>query len=332
MALVGFPMSAAPTKAQLFQWVDDQTQLDAPVKYLLEKLASYAGADNCAWAKIDTLAKHINRSDRQVQNYLKILKESGLIKDTGRKYRLKDSTRSVPWYELLVADKSEPEVVCEPEVWVKHASPIDGVWVKPEASMGEAHFTCIEPIEPKGANAPSASAREGLKIIFSELEAAMPPRMFAFGDRDAAIEAFIALADQGVEVGELPGCMRRMAVDPVFVSRKFPQGLDGWLIQHRFRAWWPGTEASASSAAATSASKGPPRFPDGPVRTGFVAAKGETFVASYLDAAGWDAGQRLIAPRTVTARDRLREVRDVLRSVGVSIGDVEKLGQLEGSK
>ena len=37
------------TKERLMAWVDDQRQLDPAVKFMLNKLASYADADGVSW-------------------------------------------------------------------------------------------------------------------------------------------------------------------------------------------------------------------------------------------------------------------------------------------
>lgn len=309
-------MAAGASKEKLLDWVNDQAQLDIRTKYLLNRLALYADGDCCAWAKVETLALAINGTERTVQNHLRRLLDAGLIRKTGRMHRLKGSTRSVPIYQLgpdvegLGFDTSgEASGACS---MGENISPIDGVWVKNSEGMGEKGFHPVkEPIGTKGAIAPTAGAREAVDQVFAEVEAAAPKRMLAVSDPEAARAVLQQLAEAGIDVAEIPGCLRRMAVDDLFKNRRVPVPLQELLAKRQFRAWWPEPEAANAEREPGSSAC---QLPD-EVR----AVLGEAFIAAWLGGAVWRAEDRTILTRLGVQADKLaRDHHLALAEIGVS--------------
>lgn len=244
-------------KAALMDWANDQNQLDRTAKYTLKELASYADADCCAWAKVATLAYGVNCSERTLQYQLRALQEAGLIRDTGRTHRLEGSTRSVPIYQL--APDADGLGRAGPMGAV--SAPILGDGCKTGGGMGAIGLHPQETIgdqELADASSPGASARE---IAFRDLVDASPKPVLKFADLAAAFAAFCVLADQGVEVGRLAECARRMGEDPAFRSRRFPDPLEAWLSKGQFLGWWPSARADEAvpqpSFAAADANAAP---------------------------------------------------------------------------
>ena len=317
-------MAVGASKEKLLDWVNDQSQLDIRTKYLLNRLALYADGDCCAWAKVETLAVAINGTERTVQNHLKRLLEAGLIRKTGRMHRLKDSTRSVPIYQLgpdvhglgkeaVREAEIDPSGTCSMgESMGEKFSPIDRVWVKNSEGMGEKGVHPIkEPIGTEGAIAPTAGAREGLSEVFRKVEAATPRRMLAVSDPDAAFEVLVRLAAEGVEVDQIAGCLTRMGQDPLFLNRRIPVPLETVLAKRQFRAWWPEAEATEAT--------GEPGSPTCQLPADVRAVLGETFIAAWLGGAVWLADERRILTRlSIQATKLANDHRRDLAAIGVS--------------
>lgn len=114
----------------------------------------------------------------------------------------------------------------------------------------------------------------------------MPARLLAVSDQRAMRAELDGLADGGVDVGLLAGCMGRWAVDPLFVSRKVPVPGERWLSS----GMWEGSLAAAEPEAGSAAAM--PAMPPGcgePVTAAWMttmaavqAAVGETAFGSYL--------------------------------------------------
>lgn len=233
-------------KVDLFKWVNDQQALDMRTKFILRELAGYADANCIAWCQVKTLAYAANCTERTVFNQLVLLKDAGLIVDTGRTHRLEDSTRSVPLWQLA---PHEPGLGVAWETAVSIPEEISPIAASCMKSGEGIHETGFQGVGHKGLQessdelSPSAGEREAL---FGEVIAACPRSMLKFADRDKARGCFEDLCDAGVEVGELPGCMRRMAVDPAWKTRKFPPQLDVWLAKRQFEGWWPEQQLALS--------------------------------------------------------------------------------------
>lgn len=85
---------------------------------------------------------------------------------------------------------------------------------------------------------------------------------------------------------------------------------DRWLKWGRWEHWLAGPATGRTLAV----------FPDPEIRGAVTAARGEAWVASWLDPCTWDPETRVIVPRTLLAASKLRsEVGGVLRSRGVTI-------------
>jgi DNA-binding transcriptional ArsR family regulator len=290
-------------KADLFKWVNDQQALDMRTKFILKELASYAGPDCCAWSEIKTLAYAANCTDRTVQYHLAALRTAGLIRLTDRTHRLEGSTRSVPVYQLAPGVEGlDPRC----GMGAKIAPILGGDGCNADGGMGA---TGLHPHmrtgEQSGDKSPSPGVRER-EAVFRDLEAATPRAVLKFADRDAAFAALCALADEGVDIGQLPDCARRMSADPVFRSRKFPEPLHGWIAKGQWRGWLPEPAAEVAAGPATAvigvAFAGP-----ADLRVAVVAAEGEAFARTYFDMAAWVEGPpaRLV-PRTGVAEDQLK--------------------------
>lgn len=229
-------------KADILKWANDQnywpdgTRVDMRTKTILKELASFAGEDCCAWAQIATLEWAANCVDRTVQRCLEKLLEHGLIERTARSHRLAGSTRSVPIYRLA----PHVEGLGKPVSMGEKMSPIDEVWVTSGAGMGDTschphrvHGDQESSDELSQRAGESAPARE---ILISEIEAAMHRRMVAVSDRAAYRAALDTLADEGVDLAVMPGCLRHWGEDPLFVGRKVPVPFEKWLASGQWRA------------------------------------------------------------------------------------------------
>lgn len=321
------------SKNKLLDWVDEQAQLDTVSKYILDKLARYADADCCAWAKVATLAGYVNKSERTVQQRLRLMQEQGLLKDTGRTHRLEGSTRSVPVYQMAPDVEGLGKRSKGPDSMGAKSAPIAAHGCRNDGGMGEAVFTRIEPRNLEQSNDCSERGREredsgsegqgegldvaALERLFAQVEAAYPRLGLGFSDRSMAWRAFLDLAGQGVDVAQLPGAAARYAADPVLRKRDFgPVSLQRWLSEGRYRAWMPAAEAEAVAGAAPpkAAWLGPPE-----IRAAAVSLRSEGW-ATRLDRCGWDPERRaIVAPGTNTASDINSVLHLRLRDMGVSV-------------
>lgn len=303
-------MSPLPQKVDLLKWVDDQQQLDPLSASVLEKLAQFADAEGCAWAKVDTLAMKTRLSIRAVQIRLRKLEAEGLIENTGRSHRLKNSTRSVPIYQLA------PDIEgfgVDSSMGAQRA-PIDVAWVHEDASMGAPACTRIGLKGDLGESDDSPlreRARE--RAAFAELEAAYPKAGLKITDREAAWIALCALADDGVEIEQLAACAQAMAVDPTIKRRDYgPPSMQSWMTRGQFRGWWPDDDAEAATAE-------PPRTACA-IPADVVEGLGEGFVAVWAGDAQWRETERTIVTRLGVQAARIRADKRVeLSRLGVRV-------------
>jgi hypothetical protein len=309
-------MSALPQKVDLLKWVEDQLQLDPVSKYILEKLARFADAEGCSWAKIDTLAQTTNCSVRTVQIRLRKLEEDGLIERTGRTHRLKHSTRSVPIYQLAPNVEGFGLAVS----MGAGSAPIDGVWVQETQSMGAAICTRIGTERTKGESYDSPvreRARE--RDVFEQLEAAYPKSGLKVTDREAAWLAICALADQGVEIERLADCARAMVVDPAQKKRDYgPPSMQAWMMRGQYRGWWP--DGNVADVAAADLSDPAQILPDD-----LVAEFGLSFLNAWAPGARWIADRRLLVTRLGVQASKFRNER----IAGLRRLDIRVLSQAE---
>lgn len=263
-----------PTKEALLAWVEEVAMRDGldPRRTLaLGKFAGFADAAFESWAKNETLMFLSRSSERQVRKMLREFEDAGYFRNTGRTHRIEGSTRSVPLY-----------------VWAGFlddfraaAIPARRAPIEPHGGTGDEGMGAQgvpphnEPREPS-SEGEGARAREAL---FAELKAATPKRILAVSDQLAARDALDGLAAAGVDVGVLPGCMRRWAVDPLFTGRKVPVSLERWLAS----GMWEGSLPEASPAAVGAAAEGEPEHPLlGVVLDAVRPFVGEGEMGSYL--------------------------------------------------
>lgn len=298
-------------KVDLFKWVNDQQALDMRTKFILRELAGYADGNCVAWCKVETLAYAANCTERTVFNHLATLRDAGLIVDTGRTHRLDDSTRSVPLWQLA---PNEPGLGQPWETAASIPEEISPIAAACMQSGGGIHETGFHPVGHKGLQessdelSPSAGEREAL---FGKVIEACPRSMLKFADRDKARAVFEDLCDQGFEVAELPGCMRRMVVDPAWKSRRFPPQLDVWFAKRHFDGWWPEARADqpvperGAQAAVEHAAPEADRAIWRTVEAEACAALTETTYGSWIKPASLRAvaGGLYVVAATGTARD-----------------------------
>lgn len=301
-------MSALPQKVDLLRWVAGQRQLDSVSKYILEKLAGFADAECCAWAKVETLAEAVNVSDRTIQTRLRKLEADGLIERTERTHRLKGSTRSVPIYQLAPEEAGLGLKVSMGE----NPAPIGSHGCKSDGGMGEAVFTPKEPTGTEGESYDSPMrerARE--RAAFGDLEAAYPRGGLKVTDREAAWQELCILADQGVEIEQLAACARAMAVDPVIKRRDYgPPSMQAWLSRGQYRGWWPEAPAAAAEAAT----------PAGALPEELAEAFGPTFIQTWAQGAIWNAEDRVLVTRLGVQAAKFRSDKaDVLAAQAVTV-------------
>ena len=306
------------------KWVDDQVQLDMGVKFVLAKLASYADGEGVSWSPIAILAKHINRTERTVQNYLAQLKADGLIADTGEVHRLKDSTRSVPKYQLapeLLAADSEALAASKADASMgEKFSPIDGVWVKKSRGMGETDFTRIDLkdltlSDESGAGARAQAVSQHFEVVAVLWIAAAPAR-FA---REPAWTAWMAACEHH-DPADLVRAARRYLVEGVKVDGGRVKALARWLSD----GWFEGFLGEAPSGS-DAASDGGGVFADAVIRKTVVTLKGEDFARSYLDRSSWDDAGRTITAWSTYAAAKLRTLGNhpVWPKLAITVRDPE---------
>ena len=318
-------------KEDLLEWVDKRYELDLASKFILYKLAQYADAECCAWAKVATLSKHANCSERTVQNRLLMLREKGYLRDTGRTHRLEETRRSVPIYQLAPQvdglgrkqRRDDDPAPIRPRATGANSAPIENLRVQESTPSGAAACTPYELKEPnESSNELSTQARER-EAMFDQVERAYPRAGLGVSDRSMAWRAFLDLVAAGVDMGQLVEAAGRYAADPMLRKRDFgPVSLQRWLAEGRYRGWLAQDDEPRQSAAPRSAFAGPAEL-----RAAVAQAKGETFAASYVDRSGWDDQAKAIVPWSSTAAERLRGAAAIISEFGASIGTPQARGR-----
>lgn len=291
-------MRPLPTsKENLLEWVERQRELDTTSKYILEKLARFADAECCGWAKIDTLAALVNVSERTIQYRLRLLESLGLIRRSGRVHRLKNSTREVPIYQLA----PDIEGLGAPVGMGANPAPIDGDGCKSDGGMGAAVCTRIG-TEGTEVRADALTVCERARSAgFDEALAVYPQTGLAVTDFPRARQAWLSVT---AEVA--PDVLLAAIADYVARDRALAKGdygapaFEKWLLSERWRAWLPADARGAAVGAAAAAAKAVgPRFP-GPsdLRDDFLDSFGDGPTGSYLDPCRWDGERRVLLART----------------------------------
>jgi hypothetical protein len=279
-------------------------------------------ADNCneqiAFPSKRTLAEDMMCSEKTVMRLLQDLVSAGLLVRLDVEERATKRTRTCGYYfPIQGRPPTRDEVaVFEREIGgrVTLVSPWEGdtgVPLEGDTGVPLEGDTCVTgrvttvsplyepPLEPSGSEEPSPGAR-AREALVSEIEQAMPRRMVAVSDQVAYREALETLAEQGVDLAVLPGCLRRWEVDPLFVSRKVPVPLERWLSSGMWRGSLPD---AAVAVEAPEPRVDHPLWPRLLEAARPYATDGE--VGSYLEPAmlAERAGAAWLVARTGTARD-----------------------------
>lgn len=107
----------------------------------------------------------------------------------------------------------------------------------------------LEPLlEPSGSEEPSPGERERDALVM-EIQAAMPATMGRVSSEPDYREALDVLAARGEDLSVLPGCLRRLAVCPLFKGLKVPPRLERWLIDGKWKYYLAQPELDLAPAA-----------------------------------------------------------------------------------
>lgn len=295
-------------------WAKEQAAPSREAKAALVFLADYASAAGFAWPSIAALAGELGCSDRTVIRHLKALVEASLLVRLDVEDRMTGRTRPCAyWFPMAGRAPSAGEVAAyEAEVGgrVTLVSPWEGdsaVTLEGDTDVRGRVTTVspleplLEPSEPEGS---SPGAREAVPAgLVGEIEAAMPRTMTAVSSRPAYLEALAVLAADGVDLGVLPGCLRRLGADRLFTGLRVPPRLETWLLDGKWRAYL--AEGGEGIADATAAEGEPvPEALVAAVRP--FARDGE--LGSYLQPARLRAagGRVFLVARTGVGRDWIR--------------------------
>lgn len=222
---------------------------DAPsreAKSLLMFLADNAN-EQTAWPSKRTLALDVMCSEKTIMRLLAELVEARLLIRLDVEDKATGRTRTCGYYFPIQGRPPSADEIAtfEREVGgrVTRVSPWESdIAVTQEGDTGvRGRGTTVSPLnepplEPSGPEGPSPGAREREALV-REIEEATPARVLAVSDQVAYREALDVLAGRGVDLAELPGCMRRMAVDPLFLGKKIPDPLERWLLQGKYRGY-----------------------------------------------------------------------------------------------
>lgn len=284
-------------KLDLIRWAESEGRgLQLRRKVILLKLAQLADDECCAWAKIDTLADAANCETRCAQTCVRELEALGLIVRTGRQHRLKNSSRSVPVYQL--APQVEGLGSSIKSMGAKPA-PIEPHGCKTSAAMGaQGVHPYKEPKEPIEISTDISPERtRELAQIFDQLEVAYPAQGLGFSDQSVSRRAFLDLAAQGVAVEQLPAAAIAYGLDPVHKRRDYGiVSLQRWLSEGRYRAWLRRPAGGEPDAVTLGC--------DVPAE---IVAELEAIapVASFLAGAAWREADRTIVARLRFAADEI---------------------------
>lgn len=243
---------AGPDKHDLIQWAAKRRELDLVSKTILKSLAYFAMDGGDTWATVETLADEANCSVRTVQYRLRALADRGYLADTGRTWRLKNSTRCVPLYLLQPSLEWMAEAVSADVSQGSEAAgsmganpaPIDGAWVQTQAGMGATVCTRKDHLgSPETSDEVSLCARDAVGELYGRIEGAYPRRGLGSTRPDVARAALADLIGQGVDGEGLVAAAVAYAADPAMAGRKFgPPGVQVWLAQGQYRSWMPEAE------------------------------------------------------------------------------------------
>lgn len=299
-------------KERLLDWVNGQRQLAPTAKFLLYKLAQFADGECCAWATIQVLADAVNISERSVQYKLREFERDGLISKSGRMHRMRNSTRSVPIYQLAPDVEGLGSPAAGGGCMGADFAPMDRHGCKPGGGMGAKG---LHPQEPMGtefgrSNDLPLGAREAEPQEpgdhCAQAWAGFPEagRKGVSSLRQARV-AWRAELEAGADPAQLLAAVRAYAGD-----RK-SWGTSGRPCAfHRFLAEGRYVEFG-ELATGPGCAEPPPRpldlvAPPEDLRAAVVAATDEAKARSYFDPCGWREADRALVARTAFAADWLR--------------------------
>jgi len=302
-------------------------------KDVLKTLANYADANGFAWTSVARLASDCETSERTVQRDLRHLESEGLLHGyevfdarTGR------SRTRLYWFPVE-GDQPTPKmrkaIETERGARVTWVSPYEGdMGVTGEGDMGVTPgVTTVSPhkeppLEPKEADASSASVRDLVEEAFQATLAAYPVSGLDNTDVPAARAQFAA---EAVAVGDpmrLAYAAKAFADAPETKKRQYAApGLHHWLARQQYQGRLASLTPQAGQATEPTSRI---RFASERVRTALFGAMGEAWVTSWLDPCGWDEGKQVIDPRIKRRADHLGEARPagVLAELGVKVGKI----------
>lgn len=312
-----------PTKERLMAWVDDyaaREDLDAARTLFLTKFASYASAASESWAKVDTLMRQCRCSERMLQKMRAEFEAAGVLENTGRFHTLEESGRRVPLYRwAMFLDEFEGGsrgAPCAPErePGVHRTEPSGAQGVHPHNELKE--------LTPSDEG--DAGAREA---VFNRLEAAFPKLGLGATFRDRARSALKVLLDEGLNPDDLVEAAKRYAADRSWKRKDL--GLDHWLHDRRFRAWWPDATLPLGEAGPEGDVRKPPSLPRDVAEAVYPAG-----LTNYLGGATWQEDGRMLVCRLGIQADEVRKrVGKALTALGVTVistKDFEAHGRQQG--
>lgn len=313
-----------------FGWAKEQRCPTRGAKDVLKTLGDYADENGFAYPSVGRLAAECDTSERTIQRDLRALEEAGLLRGydvlDGRTGR---SRTRVYWFPMNGPEPTPAmmkAIETERSGRVTPVSPIRG-----DASVtGEGdtsvtgRVTTVSPLyepllEPEGTDVPSPSARADEDQAFEALVGAYPPSGIDSADIPAARLAFAVEVGQVGDPWRIVEAARSFAADPKTKARTFAVGsLNAWLTKRSYLGRLPAVVTASDAAKGSAGTR--TRFACARFRAVVLAAKGEDWVASWLDRCGWDANARTIHPRTSLCATTLRtEIGDLLKSEGVKL-------------
>ena len=311
-------------------WAKKQACGGRGPKDVLKTLADYAGEHGFAWAKVATLARECEASERTVQRDLRHLEDMGLLRGydvvdarTGR------SRSRLYWFPISGAEpdaKDRRSIEAELGARVTWVSPSEGdMGVTGEGDMGVTPgVTTVSPLkeplpELSEADASSAGVREPVGVA-SEIWSVWPSAACEHSSERLVVDALTAEVAAGSDLADVRAGALAYAARPSAwgASGDKPKSPHRFITEGRWKTHLP--KAGEGGAA----SRPRMQFADAGVRAKLVGAMSEAWVISWLDPCGWDDGKREIDPRIKRRADKLGEARarQVLADLGVTVRKV----------
>lgn len=338
-------------------WADEEwpipgapKKLDTTSGSILSKLAAVSDDDDCAWMTVPDLAKRVKCSERTIQTRLLALRgietpQERQVREAAGKpappvyLRLTDrvyrrGTRDVPIYELMVDYDVVAQVLARRNQGRRARAEVAARPSKKVRSMGATVCTHRDEVvdascTPMGATVctPNEShTRTGFATAHPErartpesvAEAILAGWPNAHRGRTSVREITVAVRAEAKAGGDLG---RIEAAGLAYAQDRKAWGVTGdplaphkLISSGRWETFADGGGAPKGSARARTA------FACANVRSALKSAKGEAWVASWLDPCGWDDATQTIKPRLSARGTKLRtEAGDVLKTLGVRV-------------